>query len=150
MPPIVIGGVVLVLVACVGLLVATSGPSDEGGDTSIDPSKWTYFGVELGTLSRTEHGVSGKVYAATDSLICITEFNYDGTGPGIMQVTTEKWKNYVHHVSEEDVMRKLDHIIDDVVDQGTAIVVNQEDEIPSNAESSCGEDDEMSPFNVLT
>ncbi|XP_077523915.1 protein Skeletor, isoforms B/C-like [Amblyomma americanum] len=91
MPPIVIGGVVLVLVACVGLLVATSGPSDEGGDTSIDPSKWTYFGVELGTLSRTEHGVSGKVYAATESLICITEFNYDGTGPDaeVMAGTTD-------------------------------------------------------------
>ncbi|XP_077523969.1 uncharacterized protein LOC144135084 isoform X2 [Amblyomma americanum] len=105
MPPMVIGGVLLAVLACVGLLVATSGPNDEGsgsttgdsggpggpvvpdgppgtgGDSSIDPSNWTYFGAELGELSRIEHGVSGKVYAATESLICITEFNYDGTGP---------------------------------------------------------------------
>ncbi|XP_077523914.1 uncharacterized protein LOC144135009 [Amblyomma americanum] len=105
MPLIIIGVVVLVAVAGVGVFLATSGPSDEGsgsttaesggpggpggpdgppgtgGDSAIDPSNWTYFGAELGPLNSNEHGVSGKVYAATDSLICITEFNYDGTGP---------------------------------------------------------------------
>lgn len=44
---------------------------------------------------------------------------------GIMQVTAEKWKSYVEHVfNEEDVMRKLDHIIDDVVHYGSTVVVN--------------------------
>ncbi|XP_077498610.1 uncharacterized protein LOC144109685 [Amblyomma americanum] len=63
---------------------------------------------------------------------------------GLTQVTVEKWKNYVQHIiSEEDVLRKLDHIIDDVVDQGPAIVVNLEDDTTSSAEFSCYEDDEM-------
>ncbi|KAH6948352.1 hypothetical protein HPB50_023537 [Hyalomma asiaticum] len=38
---------------------------------------------------------------------------------GVKQVTAEKCKRYVEHVlNQEDLMRKLDHIIDDVVDHG--------------------------------
>lgn len=44
---------------------------------------------------------------------------------GIMQVTTEKWKSYVEHVlNQEGVIKKLDHIIDDVSDQSKAVVIN--------------------------
>ncbi|XP_077521406.1 uncharacterized protein LOC144132685 isoform X2 [Amblyomma americanum] len=104
MPLIIIGVVVFVVVAGVGVFLATSGPSDEGsgsttagsggpggpggpdgppgtgGDSSIDPSKWTYFGVRVGDLESKKHGVSGKVYAATAEVICLVDFNYDGAG----------------------------------------------------------------------
>lgn len=48
-----------------------------------------------------------------------------------------------HVLNEEDVVRKLDHIIDDVVDHGPTVVVKLEDKTMSSANSSCDEDDEM-------
>ncbi|KAH7949619.1 hypothetical protein HPB49_012791 [Dermacentor silvarum] len=63
---------------------------------------------------------------------------------GIMPITTEKWNSYVEHVlNEEVVMRKLDHIIGDVVDHCPAVTVNLEDETMNSADLSCNEDDEM-------
>uniref|UniRef100_L7LWI2 Tc1-like transposase DDE domain-containing protein n=1 Tax=Rhipicephalus pulchellus TaxID=72859 RepID=L7LWI2_RHIPC len=63
---------------------------------------------------------------------------------GIKQVTAEKWKRYVEHViAQEDVMRKLDHFIDDVVDTNAAVVITLEEETMSSSDLSCDEDHDM-------
>ncbi|KAH6942852.1 hypothetical protein HPB50_011068 [Hyalomma asiaticum] len=63
---------------------------------------------------------------------------------GIKKVTAEKWKRYVEHViAQEDVMRKLDHFIDDVVDTNAAVVIILEDETMSSIDLSCDEDHDM-------
>lgn len=40
-----------------------------------------YYGPHIGDIVPIAHGVSGKVYAATEKSIFITEMNYDGKGP---------------------------------------------------------------------
>ncbi|KAH6930672.1 hypothetical protein HPB50_016975 [Hyalomma asiaticum] len=62
---------------------------------------------------------------------------------GIKQVTAEKWKRYMEHViAQEDVMRKLDHVIDDV-DTKAAVVITLEDETMSSSDLSCDEDHDI-------
>lgn len=41
----------------------------------------TYYGVPIGIIGKSKHDFSGKVFAATESSIYITEMNYDGKGP---------------------------------------------------------------------
>lgn len=48
-------------------------------------------------------------------------------------------------MNQQDVMRKPDHIIDSVFDQGPAVAIKLEDET-SSADMSCGEDDDMCAY----
>ncbi|KAH7973761.1 hypothetical protein HPB49_005004 [Dermacentor silvarum] len=61
----------------------------------------------------------------------------------MQQVSAEKWKNYVLHVlEEEDSMKKMYHIIDDVVDSMKPVVVDLgEDTTRSDGTISADEDD---------
>lgn len=41
-----------------------------------------YYGKPIAKFKTNAHDVSGMVYAATDDTFYITDFNYDGQGPG--------------------------------------------------------------------
>ncbi|XP_037521034.1 uncharacterized protein LOC119397684 [Rhipicephalus sanguineus] len=63
----------------------------------------------------------------------------------IAQVNPQKWKNYVKHAGEEEEKTKqMDHIIDDVVDDEQAVVVNLGEDTTSDEEDIM--DDEHSEW----
>lgn len=64
---------------------------------------------------------------------------------GFAEVTPEKWAHCVRHVmEEEDTMRKVDHIIDDVVDSADRILINLGDEDSERSEDDSPEYASMS------
>lgn len=42
----------------------------------------TRYGELIGDLSNLAHGISGTVYAVSDTVLFVKGFSYDGTGPG--------------------------------------------------------------------
>ena len=44
-----------------------------------------YYGKPIAKFKTNAHDVSGMVYAATDDTFYITDFHYDGQGPGKLE-----------------------------------------------------------------
>jgi len=47
-------------------------------------------GKLIGDFASTSHGVSGTVYAGTDSIFWIEKLNYDGQGRGLFSTLTRR------------------------------------------------------------
>uniref|UniRef100_A0A023FMI3 Putative knickkopf n=1 Tax=Amblyomma cajennense TaxID=34607 RepID=A0A023FMI3_AMBCJ len=61
------GRIVVLLLVCAAL-----GPQGIAG---------AYYGKLIGSVKTNAHSFSGKVYAATENSVIITDLNYDGAGP---------------------------------------------------------------------
>ncbi|KAH6923948.1 hypothetical protein HPB50_009616 [Hyalomma asiaticum] len=99
------------------------------------------YNCQLNPIEHVWSDVKGFVAAANKTF---KVQDVDTLWQRIKQVTAEKWKIYVEHViAQEDVMRKLDHFIDDDVDTNAAVVITLEDETMSSSDLSCHEDHDM-------
>ncbi|KAH6938232.1 hypothetical protein HPB50_008045 [Hyalomma asiaticum] len=86
------------------------------------------YHYQLNPIELVWSEAKGFVAAANKTRLSLKTLALYYIWQGIKQVTAEKWKRYVEHViAQEDVMRKLDHFIDDV-DTNAAVVITLEDE----------------------
>lgn len=75
----------------------------------------------------------------------LNRWSWEGGGRGFAEVTPEKWAHSVHHVMDEgDTMRKVDHVIDDVVESADRILRTLGDEDSARSEDDSSEHSRMS------